>query len=39
MNAMLNPEVIQGSGFCTKHNTKEIIMGAFKAVHNVQSSM
>ncbi len=30
MNAMLNSEVIQGSGFCTKHNTKEIIMGGFQ---------
>lgn len=39
MNAMLNPEVLQGSGFCTKHNVKEIIMGAFKAAHNVQSNM
>lgn len=30
MNAMLNPEVLQGSGFCTKHNVKEIIMGDFQ---------
>lgn len=30
MNTMLNPEVLQGSGFCTKHNTKEIIMGGFQ---------
>ncbi|MFX6505058.1 ATP-binding protein [Acinetobacter baumannii] len=30
MNSMLNPEVLQGSGFCTKHNVKEIIMGGFQ---------